>query len=97
MDKNEIKSRGKKLLSFEHRSASGDKKELLGFYHVPNPNSPMNKIIRYMGKVLNPTNTENNYSNMHKKYAAQGAKNRAKIAKGLRKAGSSPDNQRNVP
>ena len=53
--------------------------------------------VRKMGRFIDPRNTENNYSNMHKRFAAQGAKQRAKIARGLRKAGSSPDNQRNVP
>lgn len=57
---------------------------------------PAMKVVKFMGRLLDPRNTEYNYSNMGK-YAAQGAKFRAKMAKKLKKVGSNPDNRRNVP
>lgn len=51
MNEKEIRKKGKKIVGFEHRSRSGKTTELLGFYHIPNPNSPMNRLIRYMGKI----------------------------------------------
>lgn len=51
MNADEIRNKGKKIVGFEHRSRSGKKTDLLSLYHVPNPNSPVNKLIRYMGKV----------------------------------------------
>lgn len=53
MNADEIRRKGKKIVSFEHRPSSGKSKELLGFYHVPDPNSPLNKLIRFMGKTFN--------------------------------------------
>ena len=59
MDKAKIKKKGVKILSFEHRTKSYEsgfkqkkfakRKEILGLYHIPDPNSPMSKLIRYMG------------------------------------------------
>lgn len=46
-----IQRSGDKLLGIETTSRSGQKKEVLGFYNMPDPNSPMNKLIRKMGKV----------------------------------------------
>lgn len=46
-----IQSSGDKMLSVVHTAASGAKRELIGFYNMPNPNSPMNKLIRKMGNV----------------------------------------------
>ena len=66
MNENEIRQKGKKIVGFEHRSRSGKTTELMSLYHVPDPNSPMNRLIRYMGKVFSP---ENNYRNMPKKYS----------------------------
>jgi|TARA_B100000085_G_C18471075_1_gene483090 hypothetical protein len=66
MDPDEIRKKGNKIVGFEHRSRSGKTTELLGIYNMPDPNSPMNRLIRYMGKVLGP---ENNYRNMPKKYS----------------------------
>ena len=45
-----IKETGQKLFGVQTTSRSGQKKEVLGFYNVPNPNSPVNRLMRYMGK-----------------------------------------------
>ena len=50
MNKEEIKAKGKKIVSFENRPKSGQKKEFFGIYYVPDPNSPLNRFMRFMGK-----------------------------------------------
>ena len=52
MDQEQIRKKGKKIVSLEHRSGSGKNKELLGFYYIPDENSPFNKLIRKMGKMM---------------------------------------------
>ena len=47
----QIQTSGDKMLSVVSQKASGAKKEILGFYNMPDPNSPMNKLIRKMGNV----------------------------------------------
>ena len=46
-----IQASGDKMLSVVRTTASGAKKELLGIYNMPNPNSPMNRLIRSMGST----------------------------------------------
>ena len=46
------REKGKKIVSIEHRSRSGKNKELLGFYYLPDENSPLNKLVRKMGNMM---------------------------------------------
>jgi|TARA_B100000035_G_scaffold43830_1_gene32789 hypothetical protein len=60
MNTNKIRKKGKKIISFENRTKSHEsgfkqkkftkREELLGLYYIPDPNSPINKLIRFMGK-----------------------------------------------
>jgi hypothetical protein len=52
MNEEQIRKKGKKIVGLEHRSSSGKTKELLGFYYIPDENSPFNKLIRKMGKMM---------------------------------------------
>ena len=51
----EIQTSGDKMLSVVRGTVDVNKKkiqrEILGFYNMPDPNSPMNKLIRKMGNV----------------------------------------------
>ena len=58
MDPDEIRKKGNKIVGFEHRSRSGKTTELLGIYNMPDPNSPMNRLIRYMGKLKKSGTTQ---------------------------------------
>lgn len=53
-------------------------------------------VLKKMGRFLSPTNTENNYSNMHKTYAKENAEAQKRIKKLFTKKGDPSKNRSKV-